>query len=165
MTCQELGAAQRLLAVGGHQGNPGARAAAVGIADATLMLAQQSTRLAFVDTRLIGQRIKHDIGAVSRNDDQPEAQPPAEFAHVFHALWPLTDGEIDVRADRQAIHTLQYEPKPEGTLQLDDHRRFAAAHADHIATTYLPLDGKSLSLEQRLHGRIEVALQWHGAIP
>src|SRR5262249_46450522 len=71
MTCPKLGAAQRLLAGGGHQGEPWSPAAAGGVADAALMLAQQSTRLALVDPRPIGQRIEHDIGAVSRNDDQP----------------------------------------------------------------------------------------------
>jgi hypothetical protein len=77
----------------------------------------------------------------------------------------LADREIDAIADRQPIDTLEDELKTEGALQFDDHRRLAAAHGHHVAAAHLALHDISLSLEQRLHRRIKVALQRHGAAP
>src|SRR5258708_15548182 len=129
------------------------------------MLAQQAARLALVEPRSVGHGIEYDIGARGRHDHQAEPQPAAKLLDVPHPLGPLADREIDAIAARQPINALQDQPQAEDAFQLDDHRRLAGAHGHHIAAAHLALDDISLSLEQRLHRRIKVALQRHGTAP
>ena len=97
------------------------------------MLAQQAAELALVLARYVGHGIEHDIGAVVSDDDQAETETAAELANVLELLGPLADREIDLVAQRQAVDALQHQPESEDTLELDDDRRLAAAHSDHVA--------------------------------
>ncbi len=67
---------------------------------------------------------------------KPNPSRRQSFFTLRMFLGPGADREIDRVGERQPVDPLQNQAEPEGTLQLDDHRRLAAAHADHVTSPH-----------------------------
>src|SRR6266508_5018107 len=160
-------AAQGLLAVGGDDRRP-RDAAAIRIARAPSVLAEQTGQARHSPSRAVGHGIDDDLDTggrtAGRDGHQAEPEPSAQVAHVApmnrHAPSAATsrsaDREIDAVRQRESIDTLQQEREAEAQLQLDDHGWLVAARRHHITAADLRLDAVALSLEERLDCWIEV---------
>src|SRR5206468_3095806 len=120
-------------------------AAAIGIAHAPRVLAEQAGQAGRAPARAVRDRIHHYLDAARRvaGRDGHEAEPEAatEIAHVASkhrsAAAPTAarsaDGQIDAIRQGEPVDTLEHEGEAEAELQLDDHRRLVAPDRDDVA--------------------------------
>jgi len=169
------GAAQRVLAVGGHDLAP-RHAALIRIADPALEFAQQHAPAARMFARCVGCRVEQhlDAGRPRRfepHSHQPEPEPPAQLHHVAPLPPPhrrnrpprlYREGQINLVRHILPPDALQDQRQVERRLQLDDDQFVRAAHADHVAIGNLAFDVIALPFQEGFDGRIQIGFAQAG---
>ena len=105
--------------------------------------------------RAIRKRIEHHGRPFVGDDDEAEAEAPAEPSDGGRPGRPGTHREIDRVGERQPVDALEDEAEAELPFELDHDRRLVAAHRDDVAADDLALDAVALGLEQRLDRTVE----------